>query len=300
MSKNSEKNIRIVSKCITVFFMALMFFYTFTLIFPVIWMAINALKDPFDYYLTSSLSLPTTIKWSNFSEVLKVMTYSVNTDRGLLEYNVFWMTYYSLLYAIGTAIYSVITITLTAYAIGRYKFWLTKMLYAIGLGMMVLPMVTDGGAGLLLKKALNIYDNMFLLILTSGGCIFTGQFFFIMCAHFKAMDKEYAEAASIDGAGEWTVMVKIMLPLTIPLMSVIFVLAFVAAWNNYSIFLFYLPSYANLALGIYSFQQTAPIKGYTPPHILAGFLVVAVPIIILYAASQKVIAQNLTMGGLKG
>ena len=238
--------------------------------------------------------------WQNFADVFEVITYAVDTPAGRLEYNIFWMAYYSLLYAVGTGLYSVITITFTAYAIGRYKFWLTKALYAIGLAVMIIPFVTDGGAGLLLKKQLGIYDNMLLLILTSGGCIFTGQYFFIMVAHFRALDKDYADAAAIDGASEWTIMTRIMIPLSFPLMSVIFVLGFTAAWNNYSTFLFYLPSYANLSLGIYTFQLTAPLKGYTPPHILAGFLVVAIPIIVLYVLSRKLMAQNLTIGGLKG
>ena len=239
----TEKVLRGVTKGITIFFMSIMFFYTFTLILPIAWMLVNSLKNPIDYYLTSSLSFPTQIRFQNFSEVLKVMTYSVQTDAGILKYDVFWMTYYSLVYALGTAIYSVVTITFTAYAIGRYKFWLTRLLYAIGLLWMIIPVVTDGGAGLLLRKAIGMYDNMFLTILLSGGCIFTGQFFFIMCEHFTVMGSEYAEAASIDGAGEFTILMKIMLPLTVPLMMVIFVLGFVSAWNDYSIFLFYLPSY---------------------------------------------------------
>lgn len=291
---------KVTFKTITILFMILMFIYGATLIIPLVWMLINSVKDPIDYYLTSSLMLPKNIRWTNFAETLKALTYTIDTKQGLLEFNVFWMTYYSLVYAIGTAVYSVITITFTAYAIGRYKFWLTKLLYSIGLVMMMLPVTTDGGSGLLLRRALGIYDNMFLTILTSGACIFTGQFFFIMCAHFKAMDKEYADAAAIDGANEWVIMTKIMIPLTVPLMMVIFILAFIAAWNNYGTFLFYLPSYANLSLGIYMFQQTAPLQGYSTPHILAGFLLIAIPIIILYAASQKVMVQNLTIGGLKG
>ena len=57
-------------------------------------------------------------------------------------------------------IYSAVTITFTAYAIGRYKFWLTKTLYVIGIYMMIIPFTTDGGVSLLLKKSLGIYDNI--------------------------------------------------------------------------------------------------------------------------------------------
>ena len=300
MSNKNQRTKRIIAKIVTGFCMALMFIYAATLIFPIIWMLINSLKDPIDYYLTSSFSLPTNIRWENFSETLKAMSYIVETSRGKVEFTIIWQLYYSLLYAIGTGIYSVITITVTAYAIGRYKFWLTKTLYAIGLAVMLLPAVSDGGAGLLMKKAFGIYDNMLMLILTSGTCVFTGQFFFIMEAHFRAMDKDYSEAASIDGANEWVIMTQIMLPLTLPLMFTVFVLAFIAAWNNYAVFLYYLPSYANLSLGIYQFQATAPFKGYSTPHILAGFLIIAIPIVVLYVCSQKVITQNLTIGGLKG
>ena len=292
---------QIISRALSVIFMTLMFVYCLSLLFPIFWLIINSFKDGlFEYTQYSTLSFPK--KWivDNYLNVFKNMEYDVYTAAGTIHHTFPLMVLTSLEYAIGTSIYVAITLTITAYAIGRYKFWLTKTLYVIGFYMMIIPFTTDGGISLLLKKSLGIYDNLWAWILTSGGCIFTGQYFFIMTSLFDKQGKEYAEAASIDGANEWQIMTKICIPLAFPMITVILVLSFITAWNNYGTFLYYLPSYSNLAMGMYTFQNMAPIKGKSTPEVLAAFVVVAIPIIVIYIFAQKGIVQNLNIGGLKG
>jgi len=300
-SKNSDIAIKIITKSLTVFFMAIMIIYCLSLIYPIVWMIMNSFKGYIEYYQTSSLTLPKEWVFENYTNVFSKLVYKVVTVNGRLTFDIWTMLYYSVAYALGTAVYSTITITLTSYAVGKFKFWLTKLIFAIGIFMLIFPGVTDGGVSLLLRKKLGIYDNMTLQILTSGTCIFSGQYFFIMVAFFDKMGKEYYEAGQIDGANQLQILLRIMIPLSIPLMTVIFVLSFVSSWNNYSVFLYYLPSYANLSLGMYSFQMTAPIRGdASVTEVLAGFVIVAIPAIILYGLSQKAITSNLTIGGLKG
>lgn len=292
---------QIVAIVLSVFFMTLMFVYCLTLLFPIYWLIINSFKDGLiEYTQYSSLSLPKKWIFDNYANVFTNLDYDVYVAEGTIHHSFISMVSNSLQYAIGTAIYSAVTITITAYAIGRYKFWLTKTLYVVGFYMMIIPFTTDGGISLLLKKSLGIYDNLWAWILTSGGCIFTGQYFFIMTSLFSTQGKDYSEAAAIDGANEWQIMTRICIPLAFPLITVILVLSFVSSWNAYGVFLYYLPSYSNLAMGMYTFQAMAPIRGKSTPEVLAAFVVIAMPIIVLYLFAQKGIVKNLNIGGLKG
>lgn len=290
----------VIAKVLTVFFMALMIIYALSLLVPIFWLITNSFKGYIEYYQESSFTFPKKLVFTNYVHVFDLLKYPISTPKGRITLDIWWMTYYSFAYSLGTAIYSVVTLLITSYAIGRYKFWLTKLLYAIGIFVMIFPVVTDGGVGLLLKKSLGIYDNMALTILTSGGCIFTGQYFWIMCSFFEHTGKDYYEAALVDGAGQWKIFIQIMVPLAFPLMTVVFVLSFISSWNSYGVFMFYLPSYANLALGMMNFQSSASIMRATTPEVLAGFVIIAVPLVIMYAFSQKLIVKNLNIGGVKG
>ena len=285
---------------LTWFFRILMLVYSISLIVPIIWMITSSFKGYQEFYLTSALALPKVWVFENYINIFDKLTYTVYTNEGKLVYDIWNMIYYSLVFAFATSVYCVVWTSITAYAIGRFNNKLTRFLYALGVWLMIIPFTSDGGSGLLLRKQLGIYDNMTALILTAGGCLFTGQYFLMMEALFEKLGKEYAEAAAIDGAGEWTIMLRIVFPLALPLMTVVFVVCFIGSWNDYGTFLFLLPSYANLALGMYDFQMMASLNGSTYPEVLAGFVIVAIPIVIMFAFSQKLMARNLSIGGLKG
>ena len=117
---------------------------------------------------------------------------------------------------------------------------------------------------------------------------------------FKGLANDYREAAMIDGAGHYSIMFKIYYPMVFPLMAAVFLLGFIGNWNNYMIVVTYLPSYPNLAYGIYMFELMSTNDGYSVPEILAGFIIVAIPTAIIWILSQKLITSKLTVGGLKG
>ena len=134
----------------------------------------------------------------------------------------------------------------------------------------------------------------------SPGVCFSGVWFLLFYAAFQGVPWEYAEAAFIDGAGHYKVMFRIMLPLMIPTFSAIFLLSFLSTWNDYNTFIMWLPSYANLAYGMYLFQMDASSYGASMPQIMAGFIICMIPTVIIYIASQKLITSKLMIGGLKG
>ena len=163
---------------------------------------------------------------------------------------------------------------------------------------MIIPILGSLPAKLTMLKDLGIYNNMLLYILTQNGAF--GFNFLLLCGTCKGLSQSYSEAAFIDGAGHLQVMLKIMFPMMLPTMAMLYILAFVGSWNTYTPFLFFLPKFPNLFLGMYRFQNEASINYSTMPEILAGLLTVAVPSAILYLCSQRLLLSNFIVGGLKG
>ena len=171
-----------------------------------------------------------------------------------MRYGIFSMLLYSFGYSASRSFVSVALSTLMAYTMSKYKFFGKDFLYALGIFVMITPVIGSMPSAMQMKKALGIYNNMTLTVLTCNAVAFSGLHFLLLYGAFKSMPWAYAESAFIDGAGHWTVFLKIMLPMILPTCTVLYVLEFISTWNAYEGFLVWLPSYPSLSLGLILFQ----------------------------------------------
>ncbi len=125
-----------------------------------------------------------------------------------------------------------------------------------------------------------------------------GNSFIMLMAGVQGINKDYFEAAAIDGAGRWTTFGKITLPLLKPIISTMVIMNAMAFWND-----FLLPSLVltdkkllTLPLSTYSFYGTYSADYGT---IMAGLLLCVIPILILYVALQKQIINGVVAGAVK-
>ena len=286
-----------IVKAFIILMSVLLFVYCVSLLLPLFWMLMTSLKDEINYTI-DNFGFPTTLHFENFSDVLTKYLY---VDIGNLRYGVDTMFMNSIILAVGSTFMNVFFTILCAYALSRFSFKGNKLIYTIGVVIMVMPIVGSLPATFMIKRALNIYDNMFLHILTSGGG-FSGMNFLILYAAFKAIPKDFNEAAEIDGAGDYLILFRIMMPMILPTATTLFVLGFIGAWNDYSTPLVWLPSYPNLPFGMYAFQMgaTGGGDGAGMTVIMAGFVIVMIPTVIIYACAQKIMNSNFVVGGIKG
>lgn len=298
--KPKKTKIEIVSLILMILIVTICIIYCISLFIPVIWMLINSFKGYAEYYMRPSYMFPQEFVWSNYSYVLSKLTVTLSTSKGRITYGIGDMLLNSVIWASVNPILYVALTTMCAYVISKYKFRGRNFLFSLGIIIMILPIIGSMGAAMQLKKALGIYDNMVLTILTSNVTVFSGTNFLILYAAFKGIPWAYAESVFIDGGGHLRAFLQVMLPMVFPTCMVLLVLGFIGGWNSYEIFLIWLPSYANLAYGMYYFQQNASLTGATVPQVLAGFVVVSIPTAILYLASQNLIMSKFTVGGLKG
>ena len=136
---------------------------------------------------------------------------------------------------------------------------------------------------------------MFLITYVGG----TAYQFILFHGFYGGVSNEYAEAAKVDGAGHYTIMLKIMLPMSLPMSLAIGIITFIGYWNDYMTVLLFLPDFPTLATGLYLFQSQPEIRSHYPLY-YAAIIMSTVPIVVLYASFQNMIMVNTVAGGIKG
>ena len=295
-----RRGIRITAGAVKWFFYGFMVLLAVTFYVPIIWMLINSFKADLEYYLTPAFAFAKEFQWSNYSYIFTQMEYTIYTDNGRLVYGLKEMFFNSVVYAAGASLYPPFVTLVCGYILSRYRFPGRNFIYILGIVVMILPILGTGAADMVLKKALGIYDNMFLIILISPATAFSGMNFLMFYASFSGLPRDFSEAAFIDGAGHFRVFWQIMLPMALPVYGMFVLLGFIGAWNDYNTFLLWMPSRANIALGMYEIQRVSALVGATMPQILAGFVIVAIPTAVMYGVAQPLMNKNFNIGGLKG
>ena len=273
--------------------------YCISLLIPLVWMIFTACKGYSEYY-DNPFGFPKKWVFNNFVTAFNMVKVSIISGGKRITYDILDMAGTSFVYALYGAFWAVLWTVLTAYAMAMYKFVGRDVIWAIGIFVMVTPLYGSSVSRMTIYREWGIYDNMFLLVLVSPSTVFCGLYYLLMVSAFKSMSWSYAEAAFIDGAGHFSVMWKIYIPMILPTCAVQFVMGFLSNWNDYGTFLIWLPSYPNLAYGMYLFQSNSALYAGTINEIMAGLALVAIPTSVLYMSCQKLITSKFTVGGLKG
>ena len=274
---------------VTLIIMLIVFIiYGFSLLFPLIWAGYNSFK-PAREFNVDNFALP--IRWTveNYKEVFTTLE-GTGSNIFTAILNSIWMSLLSTTLGLFAS-------CITAYVVAKYRFKASGIIYTIAIFIQIIPLV-GGITGMydLLWGKLKIADNPFLIWpIWFGGFGFS---FLMLHSAFKSVPWSYAESAFIDGAGHFTTFAKIMLPTVKPILASLFVVNFMGAWNDYMTSYLYIPSYAPLALTVYTLSDDASRIAY--PVYLAVVVISVIPIIALFASFQKLIMENTTIGGLKG
>ena len=274
----------------------LLFLYCATLLLPVFWMTWSSFKDVFEFTLYP-FDLPQIWYFGNYPEVLDLLEITRLRDGVKYSYGVIEMTGYSILLSAVQPLPGVIWPMASGYILSKYEFKGKKLFMAVNLFVMTVPFAGTLPAAMRLSKALGKYDNLLIHTLLSGTPFGFG--FLLYYGAFKGISKTYSEAAFLDGASQFTVMFRIIGPMVLPTAVAQYLMSFIASWNDYMDVITWFPSYPNLAFGMYIFQTDAARYGAGMPHILAGFVIVAIPTSIMWIGGQKIITSKMMVGGLK-
>ena len=199
-----------------------------------------------------------------------------------------------------------------AYVLSRYNFMGRKVIRGgfmaglfINVNYIVVPIFLMFVAG---DRLLNqLFGKAFFLnnpfvvsvVLASTTLPFT---IYLLSSYLATLPKDYEEAAYVDGAGYFTTMVRIILPMAKPSIITVILFEFLAYWNEYIISMTMLtdPNGARtLPVGLLNLMKAQNAKAEYG-QMYAGLVLVMIPTLILYMCVQKKLTQGMTLGGLKG
>ncbi len=283
--------------------MILLIAFTLSLVFLLGWTFLTALKNPQMY--SRKAEIEKDIKWLlnfkdlTFDSVKRIWLNPPAQDRVTGESVSIIATFgNSLLYSVGSAFFATITPCIMAYLCARYRYKFGKVVYTIVLVAMALPIVGSLPSEIMMVKRFRLMDSVFGLWLLKAN--FLGLYFLVFFATFKGIAFEYTEAASIDGASEFRVMVTIIFPLAIGTIFTVFILKFIEFWNDYQIPMIYWISKPVAAYGMFELNQAKTAALGKVPVKMAGMLIMTMPILLVYGIVGNKLTANVSVGGVKG
>lgn len=193
---------------------------------------------------------------------------------------------------------TVLISSMLAFAFARLNFKFKEPLfYLLLLGMMVPPVMLIIPQ-FVISHWLNLYNNLWGLILVYVTMNISMQTF-LLRGVFESVPKDLEEAAMIDGGSPWTIFTKIVLPLSRPGLAVVTINSFLYSWEEYSWANVNIGDAANrtLPIGIALFQ-TEHLTEWG--QVFAASLVALVPVVIIFIVFQRYFVQGISTTGIKG
>lgn len=310
--------------------------YTLSVFFPILWGLMTSLKDAFDWgrpgtylsfpdmsyweankimneeYLAMGLEAPYANYDNIFGNYIKFFSelsvkvkrsyyIGINLDRPVSindEVGLGGLFLNTILYAGGSAIFSAFAPCIAGYLCAKFKYKFSGFLYSFVLFVMIMPIVGNTTAMITLLRKFCLYDTIYGMWIK--GFSFASSYFLIFYAFFSGMSDTYAEAAQIDGASYFKVMWTIYIPLAAKTISTIFLLNFVALYNDYNSVLVYLPTKPNLAYAVwYVAKGNVESSNDNVPFNIASAMALSVPMIILFVIFKNKLMGNISLGGIK-
>lgn len=277
--------------------------YTLIFLFLMYWAITTAFKTQKELTLQGNyFGLPEEWQWENLKTAASffAMKDVVRNGRTIAEIPFTTQIIYTLLYAGGCAIVHTLSPIIVAYATARFTYRFNRVLDIVVLITMIVPIIGTQSSMVSLLVDLNIYDTYFGLY--AQKFFFVDMYYFVFVAVFKGVSSSYYEAAQIDGASEWTIMTKVAIPLILSSAGLVMLLHFIRLWNDYTTLMIYAPSHPSIALGLYQMMagssSGSSAKGQTPV-LLAGCIMIVIPVMILFIVFRNKLMGNLTIGGVK-
>ncbi len=207
----------------------------------------------------------------------------------------------SMFIAITTAVTVTLITTLAGYAFSKMNFPLKKLLYGAILACLAVPVAAVTSPLFATIKNLNLIDSKFGVIIPLIA--FNAPMMLLMIKnYFDTIPDELLESTRIDGASSIRIWYEFMIPLSVPILANVLVLTFIYSWNDYLVPLLVLREEANytVTLAAQYFMSSTYQSPVDVARIYAVMMLLTLPSIMVYLASQKYLVSGLTAGSVKG
>lgn len=261
--------------------------FAFITLFPFFWMLITSFKLPGDVFRLPPNFRPSLL-WTD--------TPFANYVEVLFQFDFLRYAGNSLFVATTSAVGQLVTCSLAGFAFARMNFPLKRVLFGVLVFTLLIPIEVTIIPEFLLMVRLGWLDTYLPLIVPS---LMVGAFgTFLLTEFFKTVPSSLEEAATIDGASAFAIYRHIFLPLAVPALASLFVIAFITNWNELLRPVLYISDrdLRTLPLGLTALQGQYE-SSWT--LLMAGSIISILPMILVYLAAQKYIVRGFMSSGIK-
>ncbi|MGO1507396.1 MAG: carbohydrate ABC transporter permease [Microbacteriaceae bacterium] len=251
-------------------------------LFPLAWMIIAGFKSKTEVIQTPFQFFPEVWKWENYAQILADPTFTLTMGWTFL----------------GAVLFTLLSLTvnsLAAYAFARLDFRFKRTIWTIVITTMFIPGMTILLTSFIVVTKLSMLDTLAVLVIpgaaTAASVFFIRQFYLNIPASLE-------EAAMLDGCGRFAIFIRIFLPLSKPPFVVMGITAFLAYWNSYVWPIMTITSPERFVVQ----QYLATFRSERSTELgllMAGSVLAAAPVVILFLIFQRQIIGNIKMAGLK-
>ncbi|WP_018295913.1 carbohydrate ABC transporter permease [Corynebacterium lubricantis] len=251
---------------------------------PLYFIVITSLKTYSDVYADPITWWPNPMEWNNYVRVLQLSGFDLYLRNSIII----------------TSVLTVIEVTLgvlSAYGFAFVKFPGRNILFLLVIATLMVPnqITIISNYSLIANMGLR---NTFAGVILPLAAVAFGTY--LMRNHFMSLPKEILEAASMDGAGFWSTMFRVVLPMSWPTLSAFILITVVGEWNQYlwPFLITDTEATAPLPVGLTRLQDAEGLTNWGP--VMAGTVLTTLPMIIVFLLLQKNMIKGLTAGAVKG
>jgi ABC-type glycerol-3-phosphate transport system permease component len=256
---------------------------------PLYWMLVTSLKTLRAVYDVPPSWIPNPIVFSNYPEALSAFP--------------FWLYFGNTLIVVsGVILGNLISCSIVAYAFAKLRARGRGLLFNLLLATMMLPEHVTLIPVFVLFQRLG-WINTFLPLIVPYWFARSAFSVFLLRQFFLTLPQELSDAARVDGASHWTILTRLIMPLSKPALATIAVFSFMGAWNDFFHPVIYLNSEAKftLALGLLALIGHARESGAIQWQLLmAATTVMMLPVLVVFFFAQRYFIQGIALTGLKG
>lgn len=252
-------------------------------IFPALWIVMSSFSAGDSFFLSSLF--PSKLSMEHYVDLFRETNF------------VLWV-WNSLKLCLIVAVIQLVLTSLAAYAFARLRFTGRKYGLMALLVLQVFPnSMAVAGYYILIYKFGLVDSSLALIFVLAGGSAFN---IWLLKSYIDGIPVELDEAALVDGANQFQVFYKVIMPLAMPQLAVLFLFSFIATYSEYVITSIFLqtPGKMTLSLGLQSFISDQFAAHWT--MFSAAAVISSLPIMIVFMGLQRFIQNGLVSGGVKG